>query len=275
MLSLTTLRAAGLAALMVGGFVGIAKAADMMAPPPPPVPMAPPPAYETSSGFYLRGDIGLSAHNYSALDLRPLPAGGATILGHSLSNSAILGIGAGYQMNSWLRGDITAEYRSSSRFRIVEWEQGLGGGNVVRGKLTSGLFLANAYVDLGTWHRLTPFVGLGVGLAMINTSGVTDRGFGAFAGGTGSAPSKTETKFAWALHAGASYDLTSNLKVEGAYRYTHFGTTYSGGVICTVPCATARVRMKGLDSHDFRVGVRYIFADAAPMMAPGPLIRKY
>ncbi len=275
MRSLKTLRAAGIAVLLATGSTGIAMAADMLSPPPPPPMLAPPAAIEASSGFYLRGDIGVGAYNYRTLDIQPIPVGGAQILSRSLSNVGIVSIGAGYQLNAWLRGDITAEYRSSSRIRIVEWQAGFGGGNIVRGNLASGVFLANAYVDLGTWHRVTPFVGLGAGLAMMNVNGIVDSGFGAFAGGSGSASSKTQTKFAWALHAGAAYDLTANWKAEVAYRYTNYGTVNSGNIVCTVPCAVSNVRMKSLDSHDVKVGLRYLFADVAPIYSEGPLVRKY
>lgn len=274
MLSLKSFRSAGLALLALAGSGLGAIAADMMSPPPPPL-MPPPQAIETASGFYLRGDIGAGGYSYGALDLRPLPVGGSTILANSISNAGILSIGAGYQVNAFLRGDITAEYRTSSRFRLVEWEAGLGGGDVVRGRLSSGVFLANAYVDLGTWYRVTPFVGLGVGLGMHNMSSITDTGFGAFAGGSGSAASKTQTRLAWAVHAGASYDLTANWKAEVAYRFTHYGTLNSANIVCTVPCAAAHVRMKALTSHDVKVGLRYMFADVGPNYVPGPLVRKY
>lgn len=275
MLSLKTPRAAGIAALLIVGSTGIVAAADMFTPPPPPPPMMAPPPMESSSGFYLRGDIGAGGYSYGALDLRPLPAGGSEILSNSLGNVGIVGIGAGYQFNGWLRGDFTAEFRSSSKIRLIEWEAGLGGGNIVRGKLTSGVFLANAYVDLGTWHRITPFLGLGVGFATHNTSGITDRGFAAFAGGSGSAASKTQTNFAWAVHAGVGYDLTANWKAEVAYRYANLGTVNSANVICVVPCGAAHVRMKSLVSHDVKVGLRYLFADVGPGYVPGPLVRKY
>ena len=37
--------------------------------------------------------------------------------------------------------------------------------------------MANAYVDLGTWWCLTPYVGAGVGMANIKISGFRDDGF--------------------------------------------------------------------------------------------------
>jgi opacity protein-like surface antigen len=106
------------------------------------------------------------------------------------------------------------------------------------------------------------------------TSGVRDYGFGAFAGGFGQAADKTDTRFAWAIHAGLGYDLSANWKAEAGYRYLHLGTVNSATVICTVPCAGYNPRIKNLNSHEVKVGLRYVFADA-PVFAPGPLTRKY
>ena len=46
----------------------------------------------------------------------------------------------------------------------------------ISGNLSSAVFLANAYVDLGTWWCLTPFIGAGVGTARNMLSGVQDQG---------------------------------------------------------------------------------------------------
>jgi opacity protein-like surface antigen len=283
MRSLKTLRAAGIAALMATGFTGIASAADMGAPPPPPpIPMAPPPALDAGGGFYLRGDIGVSTYDHSGIYNVPQQANYQT-LSSSLGSSAFLGIGAGYAYNSWLRTDATLEYRKNAKFKISELDTrgtpagGDDGLNVTSGRVSALVGLANAYVDLGTWNRITPFVGAGAGFATIMTKDVTDVGYAAFAGGSGRAADKTSTRFAWALHAGFGYDLSANLKAEVGYRYLNMGTVNTGTVVCTVPCTAYNARIKNLDSHDIKVGLRYVFADyaPAPSFMPGPLIRKY
>lgn len=279
MRSLKSLRVAGFAALLAAG---AASAADM--PAPPPIPMAPPPAVlDAGGGFYLRGDVGMGLHNPDKIELRPAIANTTTLMG-TLGDNAFVGIGAGYQFNSFLRADVTGEYRFASSFRILEQTTGPApatpanpGYNIARGRLSAGVVMANAYVDLGTWHRITPYIGGGVGIAALTTSDVTDRGFGAFAGGFGRAADRTQYNFAWALHAGLSYDLSANLKADVGYRYLNMGTARSSNVVCSVPCTTYRAEIKGLDSHDLRIGLRYVFADTAvaPVYAPGPLVRKY
>lgn len=273
---LTTLRAAGIAALLATGSTGLALAADVLAPPPPPPMLAPPPALDAGGGFYLRGDIGMGLYNPKDVHLQP-PIAGTRTLSSSLDSMAFIGIGAGYQFNSFLRGDVTGEYRFGSKFRIFEETAGAPPGyNITRGTFSNAVVLANGYVDLGTWSRMTPYVGGGVGMAAVMTSKVADVGYGAFAGGSGSASDRTKYNFAWAIHAGVTYDLTTNIKADVGYRYLNLGTVNSSNIVCTVPCgAPFYAQIKRLDSHDLRVGLRYVFADMAPIYAPGPLIRKY
>lgn len=277
MLRLTTLRLAGLAAALSGG---TAFAADMLGHPPPPPMLAPPPAQiDVGSGFYLRGDVGAALQDYSRLDLVP-PVANSSTLQSSLKSAAFVGVGVGYQFNPFFRTDATIEYRASSRFSTTREVTGLPapnpvGWNITRGNLSGVVGLANAYVDLGTWNRITPFVGGGIGFATMMMSNVREAGFGAFAGGSGSASNRTETRFAWAIHAGLGYDLTTNIKAEAAYRYLHIGDVTTGRIVCTGPCANLNARIRNLESHDLKVGLRYVFADTPIAYSPGPLARRY
>jgi opacity protein-like surface antigen len=273
-----SLRSAGLAVVLAAGAVVPSFAADMPAPPPPmmPAPMHAP--LDVGSGFYLRGDVGLSAHTYDRMHNTPTGANFSTV-SSSLEGGPFFGVGAGYQFNSWFRADATLEYRSPARMRYVENDTNPPAGyNVLKGRTSAIVGLANAYVDLGTWHRITPFVGAGVGFASIMTRGWSDAGYAGHAGGSGRAADKTDTRFVWALHAGLGYDLSSNWKAEAGYRYMHIGNV-SRGIVCspgTTVCFNAHI--KNMNSHDVKVGLRYLFADApmaAPIYAPGPLIRKY
>ncbi|MCU0733618.1 MAG: acyloxyacyl hydrolase [Hyphomonas sp.] len=279
MLRLTTLCLAGIAtAFSAGG----ALAADMLAPPPPPPPLvhAPPPL-DVGSGFYLRGDVGAGLYTHDRIDTRPALLGLRTV-DSSIEGTAFVGVGAGYQFNSWLRADATIEYRMPSKHSHTDTYGthvnpafvGAGGGNYISGKIGGFVGLANAYVDLGTWHRITPFIGAGIGFASLSMTNTRDVNVvnGASVGG----PNRTTTRMAWAVHAGLGYDLTTNLKAEVAYRYLHLGDVYSGSVTCGTPGSCPyRVKISGLNSHDVKFGLRYVFADAAVPLMPGPLMRKY
>ena len=115
--------ALSLAGVLSAAAFGPALAADLL--PPPPVVEAPivAPAADMS-GWYLRGDVGVGINQMSSLrsTLQPTNAlgGGAPAISTAyadLGDSALIGIGAGYQFNNWFRADVTAEYRSSAAYR--------------------------------------------------------------------------------------------------------------------------------------------------------------
>ena len=134
--------------------------------------------------------------------------------------------------------------------------------------------MANAYVDLGTWCGVTPFVGAGVGLASHKLAGLNDVGGGAATGGIGIAPDTNQANFAWAVMAGLSLNVTPNLKMELGYRYVDMGSITSNPIQCASPNGCYR-ETQGFHvaSQDVRLGFRYAFGVAPPPM--GPLVTKY
>ena len=285
--SLKTFALAGLlSAVSSAAFAADLLPAPVLAPQPVPV--------EVSSGWYLRGDVGVGA-----LDLRGTNAVDVSTpavpyvydrLQDQVGDQAFVGAGIGYQFNGWLRADVTGEYRTQTdwRFNAEDRTFGAAGGfNVTTGKFSSAVGLANAYVDLGTWGGLTPFIGAGVGFAHHMFGSVNDQGYGAYAGGFGYGGEHDKTSFAYALHAGLGYHVSPNLKLELAYRYLNMGDAETGTVSCLPACPgnlKTIYRLKELESHDIKIGMRWmlggssatpVFAEAPIMQAPGPLVRKY
>lgn len=265
----------------------LAGAADLL----PPPPMLPPPPIEVGGGWYLRGDVGVGA-----LDLRRTIAVDASTppspyvynrLEDRVGDQVFVGGGVGYEVNPWLRFDVTGEYRTKSDWRFVAEDKtygGSGGYNLETGSFSSIVGLVNGYLDMGTWYGVTPFVGAGVGVAHHMFSSTTDQGLGSYSGGFGYAPAKDKTSFAWALHAGLGYNVTSNLKLELAYRYLNMGNAQTGVDACLPDCALKTVyKLKDLESQDVKIGFRYllggpIVAAAMPPLytpEPGPIVRKY
>ena len=265
------------------------QAADLLPPPPSLEPPMLRGSVEPDSGFYLRGDAGIGIHQIrgtSSTFAAPVP--GFQYDSASLGDTAFLGIGAGYQFNSWFRADLTGEYRSSARFDGVESYDAQGnaalcsGGlrcpDVYTGSVRSAVFLANGYVDLGTWYGLTPYVGAGVGLAH-NMSGITtDRAIGNTGGGYSNGAANSN--FAWALMTGVAYNVNQHLKLELGYRYLNLGSYNSGTIVCqplnVAGCTQENQHIK-IASHDLRFGMRWMFSDAPqPMAMPmPPIVRKY
>jgi opacity protein-like surface antigen len=107
------------AAVAIG--TGPAIAADLL-PPPPPVeaPFLPGGDF---SGWYLRGDVGVGWTQLN--DMRSTFAPGSVVPGFQidrakLDDSFLIGGGVGYQWNSWVRFDVTGEYRSHHNFTATE-----------------------------------------------------------------------------------------------------------------------------------------------------------
>ena len=273
------LLAAGAASL----FSGAALAADLPMAPPPQY-YAPPPV-EDFGGWYLRGDIGMtttSAKLHNAL-YDTLPAGTVfNQFGHGFDGGMSYGVGVGYQFNSWLRADVTGEYRSKVSFTGSDFlTYPAGGGSLTdgyNGGYKSWVALANIYADLGTWWCLTPFVGVGVGGAYNTFSGFSDVTTINLGGGTTSglyqAQTASKLDFAWALHAGLAYRVNQNLTVELAYRYLNLGTGVTGsGASFDATVSNGRpFQFRDLTSHDIKVGLRWTCCDVPP--PPPPLVTK-
>ena len=94
--------------------------------------------------------------------------------------------------------------------------------------MKSDIFLANAYLDLGTWNCITPFVGFGIGGAYNTFADLSDLGN---TGENGPGTNASQLNFAWALHAGLAYNVTQNFSFELAYRYLSYGSV-SDQIFC-------------------------------------------
>lgn len=269
----------------------------------PPAPTLSDDPAEFGTGWYLRGDVGYA--NISS------PRIIADLLNSNLRTSSVSGgLGAGYRYDSWLRAEIAID-RSVIRPNAVgapvwcpyanhpltsaDGVTRLGYGvdpnetcvprTTANSSRTTGLF--NAYVDLGDWFGVTPYVGAGVGLSYVRSNGAdnyyrmsdgtpyaadlspvdgfplmwVDRSTGAalvpqpavaFAQQYWDRSlSKASWKFAWSLLAGFSYDIGSNLKVDLGYRYLN-----SGKYVGLPSFSGASAPSTNLVSHEVRLGVR-------------------
>jgi opacity protein-like surface antigen len=268
MRSVKFLIAAGAATLMSSA----AFAADMAIAPPP---AYAPPVVEDFGGWYLRGDIGFSNQRVSRLDNVLDGTAVASAQNLTFSTAGIFGLGAGYRFNNWFRADITGEYRGNSQFfgnDTLTFAGPAFGVDTYHATKSEWVVLGNAYVDLGTWWCMTPFIGAGIGGARVSISNFTD--LNVPNGGVAFGDNVSKWNFAWALHAGVAYKVTPNFTVELAYRYLDMGNGLTGdlrtfdGVNAIVNPTTFR----NITSHDVKIGVRWDLNNP-PVYQP-PLIRK-
>jgi opacity protein-like surface antigen len=263
-------------------------AADLPRAYPPQVVQAP---VVDTSGWYLRGDVGIGAQNFKTFDFTQtnVGTGGAwpatwNIDQKDIKDTMFLGVGLGYQWNSWLRFDFTGEYRADVKFKAVgSYANGVAGRafDVYDGDHSAIVVLANAYLDLGTWWCITPFIGAGVGgaynrTAALSDTGINTNGLGAGAFGFANAD-HAQWNLAWAAHAGLSYSVSNNFKVELAYRYLDMGNAVTAEVLCGANgCGNgagprAFYTLKNLTSSDIKLGVRWLLNPEvqAPLMRRG------
>ncbi len=287
--SLRSIVLAGAAAfVMIPG----AFAADLGPIAPPPLPRVQAPVEDFTSGWYLRGDVGVGSQQFKDFGHNQTNPGFVwpaswRIDQRDIKDTAFVGFGGGYQWNNWLRTDFTGEYRASTKVKaigsFIEFCPGGRCFDVYDADHQASVFLANVYADLGTWWCLTPFVGVGVGGARHNVAAIHDLGVisnGTVGFGLADQDHVTWT-FAWALHAGLAYNVSNNLKLEIAYRYLNMGSADSGIVNCSAAgCgntggAQAFYTLSDLTSHDFKVGMRWLFNEpVAPQPVYAPLMRK-
>jgi opacity protein-like surface antigen len=264
----------------VGASVATAATAADLLPPPP---MPPPYVEPEFGGWYLRGDIGVGINQIDEFrsSLQPFNAlgGAAPAVATSfteIGDSTLFGAGVGYQFNHWLRADVVGEYRTSAAYRVGEAYTAFCPATFCADNYTannkSWLFLANGYVDLGTWRGVTPYVGAGIGAAFHRFGDVTDIGLG-----QGLALGRSQTNFAWAVMGGLGYSITPNLKLELGYRYLDMGRLTSNPILCSnVTECFYETHSYRATAHDLRLGFRYALAgEPAPVFAPPPLVRKY
>ncbi len=276
MRSVKSLLAAGAASLLST----MAFAADLAIAPPP---MYSPPPPADFGGWYLRGDIGMTNQRMKSLDNPDPNAALFTSVGMGFDSSTLFDVGVGYQFNNWFRADVTGQWRGKANFHGSQFTDAFAGSALVdnySGSKSEAVFMANAYVDLGTWWCVTPFIGAGIGTSYNRISGFRDDGTGSTFG-VARPPSVTyaadngKWNLAWAVHTGLAYKVTPNVTLELGYSYISLGdaTTGANSNFAGTPTPQFPWTMKDITSHDLTLGVRWNL-DSQPVYAPPPLVRK-
>lgn len=203
----------------------------------------PEPDSELFAGWYLRGDIGyswLKGGSAEAANGFPAPTSG------KLNNNINASIGAGIK-SGWLRSDITVDFIPATNYT----------GQVVTpgdatAKVTATTVLLNGYLDLGSWYRMTPYVGAGIGAANMHISNFVSAVTPPFTPNS----SRSQWNLAWAGMTGVAFSIAPNLVVDVGYRYVSLGD------VRTEPDAFGSFKLKNIAAHEVRIGLRWNFEDA-------------
>lgn len=241
-----------------------AAAADLYEPPiieyePEPVPVY--------GGWYLRGHLGMSNQRvkslYNVLFDDMGPDNNFMVVDKNFESGPTFGVGAGYQINDYLRLDGIVEYRGEVGFHGLDtWVDDAGNNrfNNYTGKKSEWLLMANAYADLGDFGGFVPYVGAGVGASRVTIHSFRDAGIDPSGAPTlAYADAASKWNFAWALHAGVGFKATDRMTIDLGYSFVNLGdgqtgdiVTYDGQNLIDNP-----MHFRDITSHDFKLGVRY------------------
>jgi len=215
--------------------------------------------------WYLKGTIGVKNEDADSI----WTSGGGTngpgyqsgnfvVESIDIERKAIFGVGVGVEYNNWLRFDVTGEYRGKQGFRARDYNWVVDYNNDYSADLESWVGLFNVYWDIRNWHGFTPYIGAGIGFSSNTVKDFRDvnSAFGAVYTGD---KDKTTTNFAWALYAGVSYDLTSNLTFDAGYRYLDLGDAKTGRASDNVGGWYTGLEIQDITSHDVLFSLRYNF----------------
>ncbi len=235
--------AATLALLGIAAFSQGAHAADMPSLPPPAIPIQPvaPVTWLSTGGWYLRGDIG---YRIATIDQAVSAPGFPSPPENDFSNGLTATFGAGIK-TSWLRTDVTLDYISPT-----EYTGSYAAPGDTTAKVQAFAALFNGYFDLGTWYRLTPYVGGGVGAGYVTIRDFQSTNAPPFVNGD-----NDQWKFVWAGMAGVGWAVAPNLSLDLGYRYLNLGNLQTGRD------AAGSMTFKNVAGHEVRVGLRWSFDD--------------
>ena len=219
----------GIVAIAILAFAEVAAAADL-GQQWPTVMKAPVFVEEYSSGVYVRTDGGFRLNKLGDVTatFTPLPTN------NRIDDSWTIGGGFGYKAG-WLRTDVTVDYGLRASYK--------GDTPDYVAKVESITTLGNAYIDLGTWSGITPYIGAGAGFAYVRAP----------ISGIDLPAAKWKPNFAWSYGGGFSYGLSAKFLIDLNYRHLSYGD-----VATDTDASGNQLRIKDLKAHEFRAGLRYV-----------------
>jgi len=151
-----------------------------------------------------------------------------------------LGLAAGYDFKSAfdvpLRTEFEYVWRGKKEVKSFE-----DGGDTIKLKVGAQTFFVNAFFDIHNSSPVTPYIGAGLGLAILSAEIAIDGD---------ESSSKNKTNFAWNIGAGAAWKVAENVALDLGYRYADFGKA--------VVDIGDGVKAKS-NAHEVLLGLRYTF----------------
>ena len=121
-------------------------------------------------------------------------------------------------------------------------------------KLKNNSLMFNAYYDIDTGTKFTPYVGVGAGAARLKTTSKVTYHHDNSTISYG----KSKNTFAWQLGGGISYAATDNINVDLGYRYVDNGSYTFSNRYDPREGDSSKEKVE-TTSHEFYLGARYAF----------------
>ncbi|RDJ08978.1 outer membrane protein [Rhizobium grahamii] len=237
----------------------------------PPIAEAPEiniPGDSSTTGWYLRGDLGYAPWTGNETpDYRFDDGATHEFDSARFSKPVSGGAGIGYQFTDIWRADLTGDFFKSDFTGTANTNlpcaasapAGTGCASRVRADLRAYGVMTNGYADLATVAGFTPYVGAGIGITNVRWGSVRSQpecvDGGSACSGVTFPPQdfngENNWRFTYALMAGLSYEITNNIKVDFGYRFSDI----AGGSMFAGPPGTSG-RDDGLTRHEIGIGLR-------------------
>jgi opacity protein-like surface antigen len=247
---------------------------------------------EVGNGWYIRGDIGYAGshkggtHTYRTFDPVTTTYSPQTFATGTTGTDFGFGGGVGYQFNDWFRADATIDGYSGKFVGTTVAAQpcvdvtppnnpqyiGTTCASNDAQAYTAYQFMANAYVDLGTYVGVTPYLGAGAGYTLMSWESLNNSlycvpgaaacptGLAAVALPTVSHEGVTDYRFTYSVMAGLGYQASKNVKLDLGYRYSKVAAGdqfYFDPASITAGAGGVQGKDDGYDRHEVRLGFRY------------------
>lgn len=202
-----------------------------------------PAAAFADEGFYLGANLGVNMPGNSKYEDSTGEASVDTNLGFSGA------VSAGYQFQSnWrLQADLAA------RINSVDEITGTGATSPFDGNVDAYSLLADAIYGIPTGTKFTPYIGAGLGLAVVKARNVQTV--------LGTNVNDTDVVFAYQGIAGIEYDISPTWKASLDYKYLRTADP-------KFEADNASEVKTDYEDHTVTVGLRYLFPAALPPAEP-------
>lgn len=123
----------------------------------------------------------------------------------------------------------------------------------IHSNIKTQTLMINAYFDFNTGTDFTPYVGAGLGMAQVKTSGSANFDTNNFS------LSDKSDNFAWNVGVGVAYAINTNVAIDASYRYTDYGkvkATDASPLFTGINNTRTQSKVK---SNEFNLGIRYTF----------------